>query len=130
LPLTGAAVKEEINMPYKIRFAVEKDCEEILRFITELAEYEKMQDLVVGDVESIKKTLFCENPRAEALILEEDDKPAGFALFFHNYSTFLCRYGIYIEDIYVREEFRGRGYLCGGDEAQLWACGMVVFGLE
>ena len=61
-------------------------------------------------LDDVKKTLFSDNPRAEVLILDVDAKPAGFALFFHNYSTFLCKYGIYIEDIYVRESYRGHGY--------------------
>ena len=99
-----------MNMKYKIRYATEGDCEEILRFIKELAEYEKMKDLVIASVEDIRKTIFSPKSKAEVLILEEEGKYAGFALFFHNYSTFLCRYGIYVEDIYVREEFRGKGY--------------------
>ena len=93
-----------------IRKAEVKDCALILTFINELAAYEHLEDCVVGTAEQIQETLFTSNPRAEVLILEENGQPAGFALYFHNYSTFLCRYGIYIEDIYVREQYRGKGY--------------------
>lgn len=97
-------------MKYKIRKATSSDNEIILTFITELAEYENLADQVVATVDDINKTLFSLNPKAEVLILEADGTPAGFALFFHNYSTFLCKYGIYIEDIYVRDTYRGQGY--------------------
>lgn len=97
-------------MNYNIRKAEAKDSDLILTFIKELACYEQMEDQVVGTANDIKKTLFCEHPKVEAIILEENNEPAGFALFFHNYSTFLCRHGMYIEDIYVRENFRGKGY--------------------
>jgi GNAT superfamily N-acetyltransferase len=117
-------------MEYTIRNAVAQDAAMILAFIRELASYEKLADSVVATVADVEKTLFCETPRAEALILEEGGEPAGFALYFHNYSTFLGRYGIYIEDIYVREAFRGRGYgkallkrIC--EEAMKRDCGRV-----
>lgn len=97
-------------MTHTIRPATPADSNLIHGFILELADYEKMADLVKGSAKDIEDTLFCDNPRAEVLILEEDGDPQGFALFFHNYSTFLCRYGIYVEDIYVREECRGKGY--------------------
>jgi GNAT superfamily N-acetyltransferase len=93
-----------------IRKANINDSAMLLTFIKELAAYEQLEDAVVGTVDHIKKTLFADNPKAEALILEENGEPAGFALYFHNYSTFLCRYGIYVEDIYVREKYRGKGY--------------------
>lgn len=95
---------------YVIRKANIQDSETILLFIKELASYEKLEDSVTGTVEQIQNTLFGANPRAEVIILESDGKAAGFAIFFHNYSTFLCRYGIYIEDIYIREQYRGKGY--------------------
>lgn len=95
---------------FSIKKALKEDSSLILEFIKELAEYEKMADLVVATVENIEHTIFGNNPKAEVLIIYEEDKPAGFALFFHNYSTFLCKYGIYIEDIYIREEYRGKGY--------------------
>lgn len=97
-------------MSHRIRKAELKDAPLILTFIKELAVYEQMENQVVGTVEDIQNTLFCDHPKAEVLILEVAEKPAGFALFFHNYSTFLCRHGIYIEDIYVREQYRGNGH--------------------
>jgi GNAT superfamily N-acetyltransferase len=97
-------------MTHKIRKANIEDSQIILDFITELASYEELEHHVVGTIEDVQKTLFNDNPRAEVLILEDQNEPAGFALYFHNYSTFLCRYGIYIEDIYVREKYRGKGY--------------------
>ena len=93
-----------------IRFAKSSDSELILTFIKELARYEQLEHEVVGTIEDIQQTLFSEKARAEVLIVEEGEKPVGFALFFQNYSTFLCRYGIYIEDLYIREDFRGKGY--------------------
>lgn len=94
----------------RIRKASISDNQIILEFIKELAEYEKLSDKVIATIDDINKTLFCDNPKAEVLILEVDNHPAGFAVFFHNYSTFLCKHGIYIEDIYVRDIYRGYGY--------------------
>ena len=92
-----------------IREATEADVPLILKFIRDLAEYERLADRVTATEEMIRRTLFG-NPRfAEVLIAEEDGAPAGFALFFHNYSTFLGQPGIYLEDLFVREEMRGRG---------------------
>lgn len=93
-----------------IRTATEEDVPLILRFIRELARYEKLEHQVVATEDSVRTTLFG-NPRfAEVLIGEVDGDPVGFALFFHNYSTFLARPGIYLEDLYVRPELRGHGY--------------------
>lgn len=93
-----------------IRTATEEDLPLILRFIRELAEYERLAHQVVATEESLRATLFG-NPRfAEVLIGEKDGEPFGFALFFHNYSTFLGRPGVYLEDLYVRPELRGKGY--------------------
>ena len=97
-------------MTHQIRKATIQDSALILEFIKELAAYEQLEHQVSGTVENIQRTLFCDYPKAEVLILEAEHKPAGFALFFHNYSTFLCKHGIYIEDIYVREKYRGKGY--------------------
>ena len=97
-------------MPYTIRKATPNDSETLLLLIKELAHYEKLEDQVTGTLEQIQKTLFCEHPKVEAILLELDGAVAGFALFFHNYSTFLCKHGLYIEDLYVREAYRGRGY--------------------
>lgn len=97
-------------MTYTIRNAKKEDSETLLVLIKELARYEELEDHVSGTVEGIQKTLFCEHPKVEALILELNGEVAGFALFFHNYSTFLCKHGLYIEDLYVREAYRGHGY--------------------
>src|SRR4051812_23127307 len=92
-----------------IREATEADVPLILRFIRDLAEYERLAERVVATEELLRRTLFG-NPRfAEVLIAEEAGRPAGFALFFHNFSTFLGRPGIYLEDLFMREAMRGRG---------------------
>jgi GNAT superfamily N-acetyltransferase len=93
----------------RIRAATEEDVPLILRFIQELADYERLRDRCVATEEQVRATLFG-NPRfAEVIIAESDDRPAGFALFFHNYSTFLAKPGIYLEDLYVSPEYRGHG---------------------
>jgi len=90
------------------RFATADDTALILSFIRELAEYEKMGDLVVADEATLRDELF-EKRHAEVIFAMVDGKEVGFALFFHNFSTFLGRSGIYLEDLYVRPAFRGRG---------------------
>lgn len=90
-------------------FATENDCSEILGFINLLAEYEKMQNEVVATEELLREWIF-EKKKAEVIFAVEDGKKVGFALFFHNFSTFLGRAGIYLEDLFVLPEFRGRGY--------------------
>lgn len=92
-----------------IRFAVREDIPLLLAFIGELADYEHMPDAVVADPGEMASWMF-ERRVAEALIAEEDGVPVGMALFFHNYSTWLGRAGIYLEDLYVRPAYRGRGY--------------------
>ncbi len=93
-----------------IRFAQESDVPQILGFIQHLADYEKLSHEVVATEQTLKNTLFGEKAYAEVLIAETDDnQAAGFALFFHNYSTFLAKPGIYLEDLYVLSEFRGHG---------------------
>jgi GNAT superfamily N-acetyltransferase len=92
-----------------IRPAAASDVPLILRFIRELAEYERLAHEVVATEDGLCETLFGARPYAEVVIAEEEGEPAGFALFFHNYSTFLGRPGIYLEDLYVRPEMRGRG---------------------
>src|SRR5256885_15708955 len=92
-----------------IRDATEADVPLILQFIRDLADYERLADRVVATEEMLRRTLFGSPGFAEVLIAEEDGAPAGFALFFHNYSTFLGQPGIYLEDLFVREEMRGRG---------------------
>ena len=90
------------------RFAREEDCSIILSFIRELAAYEKMEDQVVATEELLREWIF-EKKKAEVLFALEDDKEVGFALFFHNFSTFLGRAGIYPEDLFVLPAYRGRG---------------------
>ncbi len=93
-----------------IRAAVEADVPLILSFIKELAEYERLSHQVVATEELLHRFLFGEHPAAEVLIGEYQGKPVGFALFFHNFSTFLGRPGIYLEDLYVRPAVRGKGF--------------------
>lgn len=92
-----------------IRPADRDDIPLILGFIRELAEYEKLADQAIADPEQMAEHLFGPRPYAEVLIGEVDGAPAGFALFFHNYSTFLGKPGIYLEDLYVRASARGTG---------------------
>ncbi|MBQ6897172.1 MAG: GNAT family N-acetyltransferase [Oscillospiraceae bacterium] len=94
---------------YMFRAAQEKDTALILQFIRELAEYEKLLDEVVATEELLKEWIF-DKKKAEVIFVLEDGVEAGFALFFHNFSTFLGRSGIYLEDLYVKPEYRGKGY--------------------
>ncbi|MDM8289459.1 GNAT family N-acetyltransferase [Slackia piriformis] len=91
------------------RTAERNDVGLILQFIRELADYEKMLDEVVADEATLEEWLF-DKQKAEVIFVLEDDEEVGFALFFHNFSTFLGRAGIYLEDLYVRPEHRGKGY--------------------
>ena len=91
------------------RSAERRDVPTILTFIRGLAEYEKMLDEVVADEATLETWLF-DKGRAEVIFALEDGVEVGFALFFHNFSTFLGRAGIYLEDLYVKPEYRGRGY--------------------
>ena len=92
-----------------IRYAQESDIPQTLYFIKELAIYENMLDDVVATEELLREWIF-EKQKAEILLAEEDGIPVGFALFFHNFSTFLGRAGIYLEDLFVMPEHRGKGY--------------------
>ncbi|MDO5602182.1 MAG: GNAT family N-acetyltransferase [Oscillospiraceae bacterium] len=96
-------------MSLDFRFAERKDTKLILWFIKELASYEKMLDEVVADEATLEEWLF-DKEKAEVLFAMEDGEEIGFALFFHNFSTFLGRSGVYLEDLYVRPEHRGNGY--------------------
>ncbi|MDQ3439995.1 MAG: GNAT family N-acetyltransferase [Planctomycetota bacterium] len=89
--------------------AVPEDVSVILRFIRGLAEYEKLAHACVATEDALRRTLFGERPAAEVLIAWLDEAPVGFALFFHNYSTFLAKPGIYLEDLFVLPDQRGRG---------------------
>ena len=93
----------------EIRAATEDDVPLILSFIKELAEYERLSHEVRATEDLLRHSLFGERRMAEALLGYLKDDPAGFALFFHTFSTFLGRPGIYVEDLYVRPEFRGAG---------------------
>lgn len=93
----------------QIRAAVETDAPLILQLIRELAEFEKLSHEVVASEAALREHLFGPRPYAEVLIASVAQEPAGFALFFHNYSTFLARSGLYLEDLYVREAWRGHG---------------------
>ena len=93
----------------EIRYAERKDTAIILNFIKDLAEYENMLDQVVATEELLGEWLF-EKKAAEVIFAMEEGKEVGFALFFHNFSTFLGRAGIYLEDLFVRPEYRGKGY--------------------
>lgn len=96
---------------FTIRSARPEDVPQILAFIHELAVYEKLEHEAVGTPDQLHAHLFGERPYAEVILLETAaGDPAGFALFFHNYSTFLTRPGIYLEDLFVRPQFRGHGY--------------------
>lgn len=97
------------NEQFKIRFAEEKDVGLILDFIKELADYEKLLHEVVATEDILMDSLFVRKA-AEVIIGEHNGEPVGFALFFHNFSTFLGRPGIYLEDLYVKPEMRGKGY--------------------
>lgn len=91
------------------RFADITDCGLILDFIKELAAYEKMLHEVIATEELLKEWIF-EKKKAEVIFAVKDGHEVGFALFFHNFSTFLGRAGIYLEDLFVKSEYRGLGY--------------------
>ena len=93
----------------EIRFANEEDIALIFDFIKDLAEYEKMSEQVVADEALLRQWMF-EKKKAEVIFALEDGKEVGFALFFHNFSTFVGRAGIYLEDLFVKPDFRGRGH--------------------
>lgn len=92
-----------------IRSANSSDVPLILELIRALAAYEKLEHRCVADEERLAVTLFGPRPYAEALIAEWDGAPAGLAIFFHSYSTFLARPGLYLEDLFVKPELRGKG---------------------
>ena len=102
-------MEKDLRQNLTIRNAVPADVPLILGFIKELAEYEKMASEVTATEDILKDNLFGRNKYAEVLIAEYKGKPAGQALFFHNFSTFLGKPGIYLEDIYVKPGLRGKG---------------------
>jgi GNAT superfamily N-acetyltransferase len=97
------------DVPIDITPATIADVPLVLRFIKALAEYERMTDQVVATEESLRESLFGAHPSAEAAIARANGDPAGFAVWFYNYSTFLSRPGLYLEDLFVLPECRGRG---------------------
>lgn len=97
-------------MPSTIRPATPDDAAILVALVLELAEYERLTHEAVPDVEALRRSLEPEaQPRCEALLAEVDGEAVGFALYFFNYSTFLTRWGVYLEDLYVRPEHRGSG---------------------
>ena len=92
-----------------IRKAVREDAALILEFIKGIARYEKMENEVEATVEMLEEQMF-DKGRAEVIFAMEKDKEVGFALFFHNFSTFVGRAGLYLEDLYIYPEYRGKGY--------------------
>jgi GNAT superfamily N-acetyltransferase len=98
----------QIDEHMRLRFAAAEDAPLVVDFVRSLAEYEHLLDQAQATAEDFRKYVF-EEKKAEIIIIEYDGEPAGFALFFHNFSTFLGRPGIYIEDLFVKPEFRGKG---------------------
>jgi len=98
-----------MNKKTTIRYAVENDVPVIHKLIKELAEYEKLSDKVKASEEDLKSVLFGKDRFVEVLIAEYEEVEIGYAIFFKNFSTFLCKPGIYLEDLYVKPEFRGKG---------------------
>jgi len=96
-------------MTIRIERATERDVPVILQMIRDLADYERMSDQVVATETSLRESLFGERRDAEVLLAYADDNAAGFALFFHNFSTFVGRKGLYLEDLFVKPELRGAG---------------------
>jgi GNAT superfamily N-acetyltransferase len=94
---------------YIIRPATPSDCAEILRLIGELAVYEKLEHMAVGTVAKLRQQLFGPRPAAETLIAERGGRAVGFALYFTTFSTFLCKPGLYLEDLFVEPAHRGAG---------------------
>lgn len=102
---------ESDTYPFEIHFVQPEETSIIFAFIRELAEYECLSDKVISTEADIREALFGKRPSAEALLAFFQDQPVGFALFFTTFSTFVGRPGLYLEDIYVRPEMRGKG--CG-----------------
>ena len=103
--MTGTENDSNLN----IRIAEKEDVPLILEFIKGIAEFEKLSHLVEATEETLVESMFGERPYAEVFFAELDGVPAGFTVFFHNFSTFVGKQGLYIEDIYVKPEFRGKG---------------------
>lgn len=106
----GLNMSSDAALPFHIERARVEHVPLVLNFIRELAEYERMSDQVVATEAGLRDELFGPHPAAEVLLAFEGDNPVGFALFFHNFSTFLGQRGIYLEDLFVRPAARGKGY--------------------
>ena len=98
-----------MNTTVAFRDAERKDVPLILQFIKEIAAYEKMSDQVIADETTLETWIF-DKEKAEVFFVLEEGKEVGFALYFHNFSTFVGRGGIYLEDVYILPEYRGKGY--------------------
>ena len=103
-------IAPDSSLDFQIRFAQKSDVPAILALIRELAEYERAPDEVVATEEQLREVLFGSHPAAEVLLVLEAEAPVGFALFFHNFSTWMGRRGVYLEDLFVRPAARGKGY--------------------
>ena len=109
-PAEADAKAVELRGPFRILPATPGDVPEILAMIEALADYERLRDLCIATKTALHAALFGPDPAAEVVMGWEGSSPVGFALFFHNFSTFLARKGLYLEDLFVRPAFRGRGY--------------------
>ena len=99
-----------MDRPFEIQLATVADVPVILQLIRELAEYERAPNDVLATEEQLREVLFGETPAAQVLIGREGDEPVAFAVYFFNFSTWLGRAGLYLEDLFVRPELRGKGY--------------------
>src|SRR5436190_18018354 len=99
-----------MSAPLTIRRATESDLPEVLRLVRALAVYEKLEDKFVATAEDFQRTLFGKEACAEVWIGEHEGRIVGYVIFFHTFSTFLGKRGMYLEDLYVEEELRGRGF--------------------
>ena len=102
-------VENKPKSKLKIVAATKKDVSLILAFIKELAEFEKLSNDVLASEEFLTKTLFGKNPVANVLLAYYGNEPAGFAVYFYNFSTFVGKPGLYLEDVFVKQHFRGKG---------------------
>lgn len=132
--IESASSRLDSSVSINMRIAEKADTDLILSFIKELARYEEMESSVIATSSILQESLFPSDlttpAKAEVIILELNGVPIGFALYFYNFSTFLGKYGLYIEDLYVRKEYRGLGYgkglivnIC--QRAALKGCGRI-----
>ncbi len=113
-----------------IRKAKKDDAQTLVNLIKGLAIYEKLEEYAIASSEDIELTLFCDNPKVFALIAEVNDEVAGFALYFFNYSTFLGKHGVYLEDLFVKPDFRSKKvgfelFKALADVAKEYDCGRI-----